>query len=98
MANRTTLAGQIPLIPETLDIYAEPTSSPDEQDVISALLSLQHVRRIMDVMGDSAKGGAGWKDDGFIEGVIGWYVGGARVEYIVRCVWARFAERVSLLR
>lgn len=49
-------------------------------------------------MGDSSKGGAGWINRGWIEGVIGWYVGGKDVERVVRAVWTEFARRVSWSR
>jgi diphthine-ammonia ligase len=90
--NRLTIAGQIPLLPRTLT-FATP------RDVLfDAVLALQHVRRIIEVMGDSSKGGAGWIGRGWIEGVVGWYVGDEEVERAMRAVWDDFAERVSAIR
>ncbi|KAH8080204.1 hypothetical protein HD553DRAFT_122492 [Filobasidium floriforme] len=85
--NRLTIAGQIPLLPRTLT-FATP------RDVLfDAVLALQHVRRIIEVMGDSSKGGAGSIGRGWIEGVVGWYVGDEEVERAMRAVWDEFAER-----
>jgi hypothetical protein len=91
-SNRLTIAGQIPLLPRTLT-FSEPGDI-----LFDAILALQHVRRIIEVMGDSSKGGAGWVNRGWIEGVVGWYVGGREVERIIRAVWTEFASRVSCVR
>lgn len=90
-SNRLTIAGQIPLLPRTL------TFSTPRDVLFDAILALQHVRRIIEVMGDSSKGGAGWINRGWIEGVVGWYVGGNDVERVVRAVWTEFARHVSRL-
>lgn len=84
-----TIAGQIPLLPRTL------TFKTPRDVIFDAVLALQHVRRIIEVMGDSRKGGAGWIGRGWIEGVVGWYVGDETVERTMRAVWDEFAERVS---
>lgn len=84
--NRLTIAGQIPLIPSTLKL-------PDSPDItLECVLALQHVRRVTEVMRDTAKGGGGWK--GWIEGLIAWYVG-KEVEEVMRDVWREYIRIVS---
>ncbi|KAJ9099957.1 hypothetical protein QFC21_003965 [Naganishia friedmannii] len=63
--HRLTIAGQIGLIPPTLSLPS-PQSFTEE-----AVLSLQHVRRILAVLRSTSTAGGGW--EGWVEGVICWY-------------------------
>jgi hypothetical protein len=84
--HRLTIAGQIGLIPPTLTLPS-PQSFFEE-----AVLSLQHVRRIMAVLRSSSTAGGGW--EGWVEGVICWY---ARTEdlSLAQSIWESHAAIVS---
>lgn len=81
VGHRLTIAGQIGLIPSSL-MLPEPKSFTQE-----AVLALQHVRRILEVLRSKSTGGGGWK--GWVEGVICWFVERKDLD-IARSIWKEF--------
>lgn len=88
VGHRLTIAGQIGLIPPTLSLPS-PQSFSEE-----AVLSLQHVRRIMAVLRSSLTAGGGW--EGWVEGVICWYTRSKDLPS-ARSLWRSHASTVSEL-
>ncbi|KAJ9126479.1 hypothetical protein QFC24_002222 [Naganishia onofrii] len=81
--HRLTIAGQIGLIPPTLSLPS-PQSFMEE-----AVLSLQHVRRILAVLRSTSTAGGGW--EGWVEGVICWYARSKDLP-LAKCAWTAHAK------
>lgn len=86
VGHRLTIAGQIGLIPPTLTLPS-PRSFIEE-----AVLSLQHVRRIIAVLRSSSTAGGGW--EGWVEDVICWYKRSGDLG-LARSLWKAHASAVS---
>lgn len=84
-----TIAGQIGLIPSQLALPSPPTFARE------AILSLQHVRRILEVLQSKQTAGGGW--EGWPEGMICWYARQGDLEAAKR-IWAACQEEVSVGR
>ena len=90
------MAGQIPLIPASLTLPPYP-SSPSSPYPHQAVLALQHVGRILEVLRSKNNTGGGWV--GWGESCVAWWArpegvqqGGLRA---VRQAWTHWAQEVS---
>ena len=92
---RLHIAGQIPLLPASLTLPRAPPS-PESPYLHQAVLALQHVRRIIDVLRSKHNTGGGWQ--GWVENCTVWW---ARLEghdeglADIRRAWDLWAEEVS---
>jgi diphthine-ammonia ligase len=94
--SRLHIAGQIPLQPPTLTFapYPAPPASPYAHQ---AVLALQHVRRIVDVLRNPNSTGGGWT--GWGESCVAWWARpdgcGAEGPGLAQRAWSLWTEQVS---
>ncbi|ORY30238.1 hypothetical protein BCR39DRAFT_530125 [Naematelia encephala] len=88
---RVHLAGQIPLLPVSLTLPLPP-APPNSEYPHQAILALQHVRRILEVLRSRNSTGGGWK--GWGESCVGWFAGRVDGEgsEVVRRAWSIWAR------
>lgn len=77
------IAGQIPLIPASMTM-------PVNDYHYQAVLALQHVQRIWNLLRSPNNTGGGW--DGWVESCTAWYTGSG--VQAVSSVWEAWAEQV----
>lgn len=79
------IAGQIPLIPASMMM-------PDNDYRYQAVLALQHVQRIWDLLRSPNNTGGGW--DGWVESCIAWHTG--KGVQAVMSAWQAWSQEVRL--
>ncbi|WWD07382.1 hypothetical protein V865_005480 [Kwoniella europaea PYCC6329] len=94
---RIHLAGQIPLLPPSLTLPLPPSNgSPYPHQ---AVLALQHVGKIIDVLRSRNYTGGGW--EGWIESCVGWWAGPSSGDDVgddvgvVRKAWKLWVEKTN---